>query len=386
MKRRTQTTDGTPDSIIYAAFFRFAHAVLRRKQRLTVDNKAARDCKAPFIVLSNHESFYDFYYIKRLFPDVKPAFVVNRHYISLPVVRTLAKKAGFIPKRLFAPDRATPLGIMRTVRKGYPVVIFPEGRLSVSGRSYPILDRGAAFYRRLGTDIVLCRITGAYLCNPKWRKRFYRGDVSATVVRVITKEEAAAMTDAALDALIQDTLAYDDCVSDAGFSQKDKAKGLETVLCRCADCGALYAAEGRGNTLVCRACKRTHTLDEHYRFENGQTIAAYYERIKALERDTLSNETPTAEVRVTVFPEQGRKRRERGVCTLDARGLSYRSDKTAFTVPFEELPALPFSCNAEFETYHNNELYYFYPVENPRQVVRWALLVDLMKEMQHEEG
>ena len=273
---------------------------------------------------------------------------------------------------------------MRTIRAGYPVVIFPEGRLSVSGQNYPIHDRGAAFYRRLKVDIVLCRISGAYLCNPKWRKRFYRGDVSVTVPRIITKEEAAAMTDAELDALIRETLAYDDCVSDAGFSQKDKAKGLETVLYRCIDCGALYSTEGKGNALVCCACGRTHTLDAHYRFENGLTIGTYYERIKALERETLWEEPLTAPVKTTVFPDKGRKRRETGVCTLDRNGLTYRSSKTSFSIPFAELPALPFSCNAEFETYHNNELYYFYPTENPRQVVRWALLVDRRKEMQHE--
>ena len=378
--------DGTPDSIIYSAFFRFADAVLKRKQRLHADDAETRAKKPPFIVLSNHESFYDFYYIKQLFPNVHPAYVVNRHYISLPVVKTLAKKAGFIPKRLFSPDPATPLGMMRTIRAGYPVVIFPEGRLSVSGQNYPIHDRGAAFYRRLKVDIVLCRISGAYLCNPKWRKRFYRGDVSVTVPRIITKEEAAAMTDAELDALIRETLAYDDCVSDAGFSQKDKAKGLETVLYRCIDCGALYSTEGKGSALVCRACGRTHTLDAHYRFENGLTIGTYYERIKALERETLWEEPLTAPVKTTVFPDKGRKRRETGVCTLDRNGLTYRSSKAAFSIPFAELPALPFSCNAEFETYHNNELYYFYPTENPRQVVRWALLVDLQKETRDEEG
>ena len=378
--------DGTPDSIIYSAFFRFADLVLKRKQRLHVDDAETRERKGAFVVLSNHESFYDFYYIKQLFPDVHPAFVVNRHYISFPVVKTLAKKAGFIPKRLFSPDPATPLGIMRTLRAGFPVVIFPEGRLSVSGQNYPILDRGAAFYRRLKVDIVLCRISGAYLCNPKWRKRFLRGDVSVSVPRVITKEEAAAMTDAELDAIIQSTLAYDDATSEKTFLQNGKAKGLSHILYRCADCGALYTTEDRGDSLTCRACGKTHMLDAHYRFEDGRTIAAYYDRIKALERKTLSKETLTAPVKVTIFPEKGRKRRETGVCTLDERGLTYRSGTTAFTIPFADLPALPFSCNAEFETYHNNELYYFYPTENPRQVVRWALLVDLIKETRDEEN
>ena len=75
---------------------------------------------------------------------------------------------------------------------------------------------------------------------------------------------------------------------------------------------------------------------------------------------------------------------ERGTCTLDANGFGYRGNRTSFSIPLRDLPAMPFSCNAEFETYHNGDLYYFYPTENPRQAVRWALLVDRRKEMQHE--
>ena len=105
-----------------------------------------------------------------------------------------------------------------------------------------------------------------------------------------------------------------------------------------------------------------------------------------MERETLLSEPLETPVKVTIFPEKGRKRREQGVCTLDAAGLSYRSERTSFAVPFAELPALPFSCGTEFETYHNGDLYYFYPTENPRQVARWALLVDLIKEAHNEKG
>ena len=136
----------------------------------------------------------------------------------------------------------------------------------------------------------------------------------------------------------------------------------------------------------CRACGKVRTLDAHYRFEDGLTIAAYYGRIKDIERETLLKEPLHAQVKTTIFPEQGRKRRERGECTLDASGLSYRSETASFTIPFAELPALPFSCGTEFETYHNDELYYFYPTENPRQAARWALLVDLIKETRDEEN
>ena len=380
--------DGTPDSVIYTAFFRFAHLLRRYRQRLHVDDAGIRNLKQPYIVLCNHESFYDFYYVKQLFKTVNPAYVVNRHYISMPVIRTLAKKAGFIPKRLFRTDMITPVRILRTLKSGYPVIIFPEGRLSLTGRAYPIVEKSASFYQKLNTDLVLAKISGAYFANPKWRRRFFRSDISVSVERVIRSEEAKAMSESELNALIESTLAYDESERPQNtYRQRNKAKGLESILYRCIDCGALYTTRGEGNELRCTACGAAHRLNESYRFADAPyTIDAYYARIKTLEREELKNLHLETAVRTVVFHEKGRyKTRESGVCTLTSAGFSYRSGQKSFTIGFDALPALPFSCNEEFEVYHNDDLYYFYPQTNRRQVVRWALLVDLNKEMHDEK-
>ena len=112
-----------------------------------------------------------------------------------------------------------------------------------------------------------------------------------------------------------------------------------------------------------------------------------YNRIKELERKDLPGFRFETDVTTTVFHDTGKyKTHETGHCVLDETGFSYRSDKISFTVGYDALPALPFSVDAEFETYHNGDLYYFYPIENRRQVVRWALIVDLIKELRDEEN
>ena len=65
---------------------------------------------------------------------------------------------------------------------------------------------------------------------------------------------------------------------------------------------------------------------------------------------------------------------------MTCEGFSYRSDSESFTVTFDKLPALPFSVDTEFELYRGGDLYYFYPDETKRQVTRWALIVDIIKE------
>jgi 1-acyl-sn-glycerol-3-phosphate acyltransferase len=148
----------------------------------------------PYILLSNHESFNDFYYLYKLPHKRKPLYVVNRYYCTMPFLSFLSRRVGMIPKKLFFDDMVTPVRIMRTLKKGFPVIIYPEGRLSIDGRTNRLTEGGGAFYRRLGVHIVLVRVNGAFYEKPKWRKRRYLTPVSVTVERIITKEEAASMS------------------------------------------------------------------------------------------------------------------------------------------------------------------------------------------------
>jgi uncharacterized membrane protein YdjX (TVP38/TMEM64 family) len=383
--------EGTPDSMYLTVFFAALHRICRRRQRLHVDDTLIKDLPTPYIALCNHQSFFDMYFTNRLFQNAKanPSYVVNRHFVSHPLARRAGVKSGVIPKKLFYPDVTVPVQIMRMLKKGYPVIIFPEARLSVDGRSYPIVDRSAAFYRRLNVDLVIVKIRGSYFAKPKWRKRFFRSDVSVSAERVITKDEIAAMTDDELNRLIDEALAYDASADPVGvYKQKDKAKGLENILYRCADCGALYTTKGVGNELICSACGKTHRLNERYLFDGEpSSIGAYYARIKDLEEAELSDLRLEADVDTVIYHDTGKYRtKEKGHCTLDRNGFTYRSARESFTIGFDALPALPFSVNTEFETYVNGDLYYFYPTENRRQVVRWALIVDLIKELRDEEN
>ena len=197
------------------------------------------------------------------------------------------------------------------------------------------------------------------------------------------------MTDDELNKLIEESLAFDaseDPVSTYPH-RLEMAAGLENILYRCADCGELYTTKGVGNELVCTACGAKHRLNRQYLFDDDMhSIGAYYDRIKALEKQAFPAFRLETDVNTVIFRDTGRYRtKEKGHCVLSEEGFSYRSDSTAFTIGFDALPALPFSVNAEFETYYQGDQYYFYPVENRRQVVRWALIVDMMKELRDEE-
>lgn len=373
---------------MYELIFWIVRLWLGKKQRLVIDDAPLRELDGPYILLANHESFEDFYYISQMAHPRRPSYLVNEYYCTRPILKTMARRGGILSKKLFTPDLAAPVGILRTVRAGYPVVIFPEGRLSPDGRSNPIVESGAALYRRLKTALVLVRIDGAYYAHPKWRRSRYRSAIHVSVRRVLGPEELAKLTNEELDELIRAELYNDAGRLDGSYPQRDKAVGLEGLLYRCIDCGALYQTVGVGNELRCRACGSRHALDERYRFTDGPgSIGAYYDAIRAMEAGELDALCLRAEVGAKIFGANGGPvRREDGVCTLDAERFCYRSANAAFEIPVEKLPALAFSCAEEFELYHEGELHYFYPKTDPVQAARWALAVDLLAARRHSKG
>ena len=378
--------ESTPDSPVYTTLFCITRLWQGISPRLTIHDERLKEAELPYVMLVNHASFFDFNYIHHLAHHRNPAYLVNEFYCSRPILKKLRKMAGILPKKLFYPDMAAPIGIFRTLRSGYPGVIFPEGRVSPDSRSNPIVEEGAAFYKQLKADLVLVRIRGAYFAGPKWRRRHYhrRAQVVVQVERVLKQKELNAMSDAELNQLISDTL-YQDDTQDllCTYPQRNKARGLEKLLYRCPDCGALYTTESHGNTLRCIACGSEYTLNEQYRFNSvGDTpdsIPGWYDRIREMELAELAEVHLETPVHTVIYGANGgKKRREKGVCTLTPKAFSYHSDKTDFTIPAETLPALEYTCGKEFELYYNNELHRFYPDEQGVQAARWALIVDLL--------
>ena len=370
------------ESPVYGTVISVFNLIHGKKQKVEIDDSLLDKASSPYIMLSNHESFFDFLYLYKLNHPKNPSFIVNEYYCTRPIARHVPLGCSIIPKKLFVTEMRTPLSIMRNIKRGYPVVLFPEGRLSPDGRSNIFLP-GAALYKKLGVDLVLVKITGAYLADPKWRRKRFMSDIKVKVERVIKKDEMQNMSAEELEKTIESTL-FNDASENPNrlFPQKDKAKGLENILYRCIDCGGLYTTKGIGNDLICTACGSKHSIDENYHFTTEpSTISKYYDGIKALEAGDLDKLDLHAKVRTKVFAENGKViRKEIGECTLTPEGLGYKSDTSEFLVRMEDMPALAFSCGTEFEVYHNSDLYYFYPVENPQQTARWALLVDMFAE------
>ncbi len=141
---------------------RWLKAVLRTVARVCFRVTLRGDC-ASFtnprtLIVANHESFLDGLLLG-LFLPVEATFVVHTTVARNPLIRWLLR---FIPHLLV--DSTSPLSIKlicKLVESGKPVIIFPEGRLTVTGSLMKVYDGAAFIAAKTGAVIVPVRIEGA---------------------------------------------------------------------------------------------------------------------------------------------------------------------------------------------------------------------------------
>jgi acyl-[acyl-carrier-protein]-phospholipid O-acyltransferase/long-chain-fatty-acid--[acyl-carrier-protein] ligase len=126
--------------------------------RVTMRGDAASFTNPRTLIVANHESFLDGLLLG-LFLPVEATFVVHTTVARNPVIAWLLR---FIPH--LAVDSTSPLSIKlicKLVESGKPVIIFPEGRLTVTGSLMKVYDGAAFIAAKTGAVIVPTRIEGA---------------------------------------------------------------------------------------------------------------------------------------------------------------------------------------------------------------------------------
>ena len=237
--------------------------------------------KEPFVLVGNHTYLFDVVQIAIHF-KITPAIVAQEYLLSAKGLRwLLLNVAKVIPKSKGSADVRTIRKIMQYVKKGYPIMLMPEGDSTFFGRTGYIEPSTGKLIKKLNLDVILAKTKGGYLSRPRWATAL-RGNryIDLTYSTLLTKEQVASMTADQIQQELEAGLQHNDYEwqhqSKHKFSGERMAEGFDNVIYRCPVCGAFHSFVVKQNEIQCQSCKTVATMDE-YGFLSGFGLATMVE-------------------------------------------------------------------------------------------------------------
>jgi 1-acyl-sn-glycerol-3-phosphate acyltransferase len=109
--------------------------------------------KNPYVLVGNHASRVDYLYTAPAVLPHRLNYVVGYNEFFRSHLYPIFRLMQVIPKRNFAPDVHAVTEIIRVIRNGGRVCLFPEGMSSISGGGQPVAVGTGRLLKKLGVTV-----------------------------------------------------------------------------------------------------------------------------------------------------------------------------------------------------------------------------------------
>lgn len=259
--------------VIYQVIGRPVAKILASKYQYKVTNIPPRKTfDQPFILLSNHISNIDKNFMIAALPH--QAYFVATEDIFCKGLTSRIMRFAFDPIPLFKPDLSTaPVrSILKRIRGGDSIVMYPEGHHSPDGLTTDIKESVGALVKSARCQLITFRLVGGFFMAPRWCASFRQGPIRGEYVGVYSPEELAKMSAEEITELIKRDLHEDAYARQAQeglipYKSDRRAEQLEVHYYICPFCGAYSKLHSHGNTFHCDTCGNHTEVDEYYHFK-----------------------------------------------------------------------------------------------------------------------
>lgn len=234
--------------------------------------------RKPFLLLANHTFEMDVPHVPRPFWRTPRIVASNDLFVQRLGRMALTWIFCCVPTSKGKGDIRTVKILIDNVRKGYPVMVFPEGDITFFGATGTIEPGIAVLAKKLGVDVITCRVSGGHLSAPRWAtSRRSKRRIELRYQLALTEAEVAGCSPRQILERIQERLRNDDFEHQrramVARPSKSAAEGLQDVLYACPECGAFHSIRASGNGLTCAACGVRGSVDDYgflrgFRFED----------------------------------------------------------------------------------------------------------------------
>jgi len=353
--------------------------------------------KGPYVLLCNHNSFFDFKAATRaVFPRSSNYVVAIDGFINR---EELLRNVGCIGKRKFISDMPVVRNIQYSLDKlGEICQIYPEARYSLCGTTAILPDSLGKLMKLLKHPVCTLINHGHHLRQPVWNLHKRHVRTESYLTQIITAEELKTMTVEAINSRIREAFTYDDyryqLDNNLKIRYKDRAKNLHQILYHCPNCGAEFAMQSDKDRIWCTKCGQTHIMDELGRLhnQNGETRFSHIPDWFEWEREAVKAEIIAGkyQVRMDVVVDSlpnatGYYRLGKGELTHGPDGFHLVVKQDADTLDIRKSVAENYSIHVEYDYFGKgncisfstfDDTFYIFPVDQSYSVTKFHFAVE----------
>lgn len=247
---------------LYSLFFRILQMtlglfLLRRWNVQAINRKLLFRLKPPYFIMPNHVSFWDPFIVASYVPH--PVFYVTSDaQFRSPLLRRALALVGAIPKTKARSDTETIRTILSLRSQGAVVGIFPEGVRTWDGHSLPIIPATAKLVKLAKIPVVVPRIQGGFLSDPRWARNGRRGHIVIDYRLAVDADEAKRLSVEEIQRRIDEAIAYDSYEYQLEhrepFRGRHLAENVEKALFICPRCRSIGTLRSKNELLTCQEC------------------------------------------------------------------------------------------------------------------------------------
>lgn len=356
----------------------------------------------PFVVLGSHASNLDFLFtIAAIYPN-RPNAVVTEYFFGERALAWLLHSLHAIPRKQFTADPASVRAMLRTVRRGGCLLMYPEGEVNGTGRFDRMPPGVGKLCKLLKAPIYTAVTYGSYLSYPKWADKQRRGRAGVKLELAADAAAVEKFSGEELDELIRKKLKYDDFewqkANMIPFPAKAPAEKVERMLYLCPRCKAEGLMKSEGARLFCTGCGNAAVLDEYGFFHREKAEDKVFESVADWtehQRDTLRAALAVPgfrmETKGALLLHRGGKlvgeEAGRGIIALDEKALSYTGERLGEQVELswrlDSFYKVSFGAGRDFCVPTQDGQRIFLRPDNTQLVEKFVLAVNLLYDMRH---
>lgn len=368
--------------------------------RMKLTKKGTEGLKPPYILLCNHNAFFDFKAAtKAIWPARANYVVAIDGFIGR---EKLLRDVGCICKRKFTNDITLVRNLKKTLNNGDVAVVYPEARYSLCGTTAVLPRSLGKMCKLFGVPVVTFICHGHHVNSPFWNLHPRKvKPTEAEMTLLFTPDELKKLSVDEINERIVGAFKYDDFAwqKERGIltPYPKRAEGLHKVLYQCPACGREFRMASEGSELYCSACGKRWEMTElgELRAKDGETefshIPDWYEWERAnVRQEVESGAYSSGRLNVTVDSLPNAKkfiRLGKGTMIHDMNGFRVEGtdvDGDPFLME-KPVPSL-YSCHIEYDYLGKNgdcvdlntleDTWYIYPEGKDFSVTKMALATE----------